>query len=314
MIGQGIDDDVGIILGNGICYFVDKADQRAGMAALLLINPGAFRALAGSAPVILADGENRRLRVLLDLLAQPLDDNTLYVGIGQAQLGIDHIHAPVHILSIAAVKPLAIHHGEIFRMLVEELKHRHKMVKGMHKALIEDGAAVLLVQLVAPAVQAALRGELIVVIAHVPEYLAVFKGRDHLLVHLADGQVRPLRHMLHRVREEPAPQHVLQESIHRMQHRPVVLAQDEQPVPYRLEDIPVVLQPCQLRLSRAPRLPHADLRRVLVPDGSPACRVDRQVRSRHLVEIAGQHLRRPPGGGAGLVGHDDMGAGCAMVS
>ncbi len=269
-----------------IRYLIDKPQQAPGIAAFLGVHLGAFRALAGLAPIVLGNGKNGGFRVLLDFLAQPFGHNPQHIRVGQAQLRIHDVHAAVHIFAVAAVEPLTVHHREVFGMLIKKLKDWHKMIECMDKSLVQDGAAVLLVQLITAAIHP-LGRELVVVVAYVPKYLTVLKGRDHRLVHFPDRQVRPLRHVLHRIREEPAPQHVLQKGVRRMQHRPVVLAQDEQPVPHRLQDVSVVLQARDVRLAFPARLPHADLRRVLVPDGPPARRVDRQVRSRHLVEIAG---------------------------
>ena len=64
-IRDSINGDMRILLGNGGRNFIDKHQQRTGMASLIIVDGLALFALAGVIPVILADRYNGCLGICL---------------------------------------------------------------------------------------------------------------------------------------------------------------------------------------------------------------------------------------------------------
>ena len=103
-VGKGIELHVRIVLGKFVCNRIDKADDRAGVRALLVVDCLAVFAHTGQllTGVVLGDGDDVGVRVVFQQCADGFRGDLQNLGVGQAQLTAALIlrrsvgvHAPV---------------------------------------------------------------------------------------------------------------------------------------------------------------------------------------------------------------------------
>jgi len=88
LVCQSIDDDVRMLLRDGIGDGVHEVEERSALGALLRRQRRALLTLAVVVPVVLADGDDRRVGSLVDPAANRLDGDLQHVGVRQAELSV----------------------------------------------------------------------------------------------------------------------------------------------------------------------------------------------------------------------------------
>lgn len=86
LVGEGFDEEVGVLLGDFGGDGVDAAEQGAGGGAVFLFDGAAEGALAGVEAVFLADGDNAGGGIFADLGEDVFDEFFAEVGVGPAEL------------------------------------------------------------------------------------------------------------------------------------------------------------------------------------------------------------------------------------
>src|SRR5208337_1007858 len=214
-ISQGIDQLVGMGLthlrGDGI----DEPQDRSGVrAAFFLLDALAIFTLAPTPSVILRDGKNTCLGMLVDPFQDRLNGQPQYVGVGQTKL---RIVAP----------PLAVDQRIVFGMILKVLLWGKYGVKGMDERIVADLAPGGCIEFLERTVHL-IASRPVFVRGFGKEGLAIFEGRLLPLIQGLDDQRGPFRNDAD-LGGEPAAAQPLQKRVDPI-HRPAWFASGDDEV------------------------------------------------------------------------------------
>ena len=221
LVGQRVDELVGMLLLDLLRQRVDEAQQRAGVrAAFFLLDAAAAVALAPAGPVVLRHREDGRLGMLADPAEHRLHRQPQHLRIGEAELP-------------AIDAPLAVDQREVLGMRGEVLLRRDHPVEGVHERKVPDFVAGGFVKLRAVAV-GLVAGRPVLVERLGEERLAVLEGGPVRFIERSEGYGVHLGDAAD-LAGEPAAAELLQQRVDAV-HRPALAAPgDDEVAPGRLQ-------------------------------------------------------------------------------
>ena len=181
LVSECVDGDIREIAPDFFRHIIYEGKHGSGVTAFGIVNRFAIRTLARAKPVVLRNGNDRRIRRFAQPFLDSVNHEIAKLRIGQTQLGLVR-------------GSLAIDQAVPFGMIFEIFLRRDEWIKGVDEPFVNDFAAHS---------RREARAVAVVIIAHrpfavegrKPERLTIFKRRFLPLVQIRDPQSWLLRNL-----------------------------------------------------------------------------------------------------------------------
>ena len=271
LVGESLDPGVRELLLDRLGNLVHEVDQGPGRRTLTLVDGPALRAGAVAAPVILADAEQLRIRVLPDPVQHTFGHDPDHVRVRQAQLGVVRL-------------PLAADLAVVLRVRGKELVWGHEPEEGVDEQPAAETylTAVFLGELHPVPVGLAAGGK-VALEHHPPERLAHDERGRLRLVQCRHGPTRLPRNDAAEGGVPTAAPVPFEQFVDPVKRTAYAAADDQEVLTARAQGETVVTQRRHIRCltKHSLRVPSPSEKDRLGGQG-PIIRHDRQLGARHL--------------------------------